>query len=381
MSLAQRINVSESSDSFSILIVDDNEMNRDLLLRRLGKSGFQMASAENGKQALDMMRERSFDLVLLDIMMPVMDGYETLVAMQKDEVLRRVPVIMITALDDVDSAVRCIEIGAVDYVTKPFNPVLLRARVDANLERKRLSDQQENYRQKIEDSNRDLSEEIREKVREISKSQLAAIFAMSKLAESRDPETGEHLERMREYCKLLSEQLSRMPKYRPIIDRGFVENIYAASPLHDIGKVGIEDGVLLKPGALTDNEWVLMKRHPIIGAETLREVDRQHPGNAFIHTGIDIAEGHHEKWDGSGYPYGRAGEEIPLVARILALGDVYDALTSKRCYKDAFSHKKSRSIIEEGSGRHFDPDVVLAFFEQEDEFMKIRTAFKDSDQD
>ena len=231
MSLAQRINVSESSDSFSILIVDDNEMNRDLLLRRLGKSGFQMASAENGKQALDMMRERSFDLVLLDIMMPVMDGYETLVAMQKDEVLRRVPVIMITALDDVDSAVRCIEIGAVDYVTKPFNPVLLRARVDANLERKRLSDQQENYRQKIEDSNRDLSEEIREKVREISKSQLAAIFAMSKLAESRDPETGEHLERMREYCKLLSEQLSRMPKYRPIIDRGFVENIYAASPL------------------------------------------------------------------------------------------------------------------------------------------------------
>ena len=381
MSLAQRINVSESSDSFSILIVDDNEMNRDLLLRRLGKSGFQMASAENGKQALDMMRERSFDLVLLDIMMPVMDGYETLVAMQKDEVLRRVPVIMITALDDVDSAVRCIEMGAVDYVTKPFNPVLLRARVDANLERKRLSDQQENYRQKIEDSNRDLSEEIREKVREISKSQLAAIFAMSKLAESRDPETGEHLERMREYCKLLSEQLSRMPKYRPIIDRGFVENIYAASPLHDIGKVGIEDGVLLKPGALTDNEWVLMKRHPIIGAETLREVDRQHPGNAFIHTGIDIAEGHHEKWDGSGYPYGRAGEEIPLVARILALGDVYDALTSKRCYKDAFSHKKSRSIIEEGSGRHFDPDVVLAFFEQEDEFMKIRTAFKDSDQD
>jgi putative two-component system response regulator len=379
--LAQRINVSESSDSFSILIVDDNEMNRDLLLRRLGRSGFQMASAENGKQALDMMRERSFDLVLLDIMMPVMDGYETLVVIQKDEVLRRVPVIMITALDDVDSAVRCIEMGAVDYVTKPFNPVLLRARVDASLERKRLSDQQESYRLKIEDNNRDLSEEIRAKVREISMSQLAAIFAMSKLAESRDPETGEHLERMREYCKLLSEQLSRMPKYRPIIDRGFVENIYAASPLHDIGKVGIEDRVLLKPGALTNDEWVLMKRHPIIGAETLREVDRQHPGNAFIHTGIDIAEGHHEKWDGSGYPYGRAGEEIPLVARILALGDVYDALTSKRCYKDAFSHEKSRSIIEEGSGRHFDPDVVLAFFEREDEFMKVRTAFKDSDQD
>jgi putative two-component system response regulator len=381
MSLARQINISETGNSFSILIVDDNEMNRDLLLRRLGKSGFQMASAENGKQALEMMREQSFDLLLLDIMMPVLDGYETLMIIQNDEALRRVPVIMITALDDVDSAVRCIEMGAVDYVTKPFNPVLLRARVDASLERKRLSDQQETYRLKIENSNKDLSEEVRAKVREISESQLAAIFAMSKLAESRDPETGEHLERMREYCRLLSEQLSRMPKYRPIINRDFVENIYAASPLHDIGKVGIEDSVLLKPGALTDNEWVLMKRHPIIGAETLREVDRQHPGNAFIHTGIDIAEGHHEKWDGSGYPYGRSGEEIPLVARILALGDVYDALTSKRCYKDAFSHEKSRSIIEEGSGSHFDPDVVLAFFEREDEFMKVKMAFKDPDQD
>ena len=364
---------------FTLLIVDDNEMNRDLLLRRLGNSGYQLAAAENGKEALEKMRQQSFDLVLLDIMMPVMDGYETLEVMQKDEVLQRIPVIMITALDDVDCAVRCIEMGAVDYVTKPFNPVLLKARVGASLERKRLSDQEQRHREEIEGSNKDLSDEVRAKIREISESQLAAIFAMSKLAESRDPETGEHLERMREYCRLLSEQLSRMPRYRSIIDREFVENIYAASPLHDIGKVGIEDRVLLKPGSLTDDEWVLMKQHPIIGAETLREVDRQHPGNAFIHTGIEIAEGHHEKWNGTGYPYGRSGEEIPLVARILALGDVYDALTSKRCYKDAFSHEKSRSIIQEGSGSHFDPDVVLAFFETEDEFMRVKMDHKDSE--
>ena len=364
---------------FTLLIVDDNEMNRDLLLRRLGNSGYQLTAAENGKEALEKMRQQSFDLVLLDIMMPVMDGYETLEVMQKDEVLQRIPVIMITALDDVDCAVRCIEMGAVDYVTKPFNPVLLKARVGASLERKRLSDQEQRHREEIEGSNKDLSDEVRAKIREISESQLAAIFAMSKLAESRDPETGEHLERMREYCRLLSEQLSRMPRYRSIIDREFVENIYAASPLHDIGKVGIEDRVLLKPGSLTDDEWVLMKQHPIIGAETLREVDRQHPGNAFIHTGIEIAEGHHEKWDGTGYPYGRSGEEIPLVARILALGDVYDALTSKRCYKDAFSHEKSRSIIQEGSGSHFDPDVVLAFFETEDEFMRVKMDHKDSE--
>ena len=379
MSVAIQNSAVNNDAAFSLLIVDDNEMNRDLLLRRLGSSGYHLASAENGKEALEILRQQSFDLVLLDIMMPVMDGYETLELMQKDEVLQRVPVIMITALDDVEPAVKCIEMGAVDYVTKPFNPVLLKARVSANLERKRLSDKEHYHLFEVEDDNKELSDEVRAKIREISESQLAAIFAMSKLAESRDPETGEHLERMREYCRLLSEQLSRMPKYRSIIDREFVENIYAASPLHDIGKVGIEDSVLLKPGPLTDEEWVLMKQHPIIGAETLREVDRQHPGNAFIHTGIEIAEGHHEKWDGSGYPHGRSGEEIPLVARILALGDVYDALTSKRCYKDAFSHEKSRNIIQEGGGSHFDPDVVLAFFETEDEFMKIRLNYQDSE--
>lgn len=364
---------------FSILVVDDNEMNRDLLLRRLANVGHQLSSAADGEQALETMRTQSFDLVLLDIMMPVMDGYEALKVIQADAELRRVPVIMITALDDIDSAVRCIEMGAVDYVTKPFNPVLLRARVDASLDRKRMNDLEEQRHIEIARSNVSLSEEVRAKVLEISQSQLAAIFAMSKLAESRDPETGEHLERMREYCKLLSEQLSRMPKYRPIIDRSFVDNIYAASPLHDIGKVGIDDSVLLKPGPLNDEEWVLMKQHPVIGAETLREVDRQHPGNDFIRTGIDIAEGHHEKWDGSGYPYGLSGEKIPLVARILALGDVYDALTSKRCYKDAFSHEKSRDIIVEGRGSHFDPDVVLAFFEAEEDFKRVRQDYKDPD--
>jgi putative two-component system response regulator len=367
--------------TFSLLIVDDNEMNRDLLMRRLGNKGFQLATAVNGKQALELMAEHAFDLVLLDIMMPVMDGYETLEYMQQDPALRRVPVIMITALDDVDSAVRCIENGAADYLTKPFNPVLLKARVGACLERKRMSDREERYRVEIERNNETLSERVRLQIREISEAQLSTIFAMSKLAESRDPETGEHLERMREYCKVLSEQLSRMPKYRPLIDRNFVDNIYAASPLHDIGKVGVDDKVLLKPGKLTDDEWLLMRQHSVIGAETLREVDRQHPGNTFIRTGIEIAESHHEKWDGSGYPYGLSGEDIPLVARILALGDVYDALTSKRCYKEAFSHEKSRSIIEEGCGKHFDPDVILAFQETEDEFQRIRRDFVDPEQD
>lgn len=363
----------------SVLVVDDSEMNRDLLLRRLDKMGLRITEASNGEEALAAMEKESFDLVLLDIMMPVMDGYETLERMQKKIDLKRIPVIMITALDDVDSAVRCIDLGAVDYITKPFNPTLLQSRVTASLERKRLSDMEQIRRQTVELNNEYLSDQVRQKVQEISRTQLAAIFAMSKLAESRDPETGEHLERMREYCKVLSEHLMRTPKYSTVITNEFVDSVYAASPLHDIGKVGIDDSVLLKPGKLTDEEWVQMKLHPVIGAETLREVDRQHPGNAFILTGIEIAESHHEKWDGSGYPHGLSGEVIPLSARILALGDVYDALTSKRCYKDAFSHEKSVSIILDGKGNHFDPDVVDAFQETESEFMRIRKEFVDSE--
>lgn len=363
----------------SVLVVDDSEMNRDLLLRRLDKMGLRITEASNGEEALAAMDKESFDLVLLDIMMPVMDGYETLERMQKKIDLKRIPVIMITALDDVDSAVRCIDLGAVDYITKPFNPTLLQSRVTASLERKRLSDMEQIRRQTVELNNEYLSDQVRQKVQEISRTQLAAIFAMSKLAESRDPETGEHLERMREYCKVLSEHLMRTPKYSTVITNEFVDSVYAASPLHDIGKVGIDDSVLLKPGKLTDEEWVQMKLHPVIGAETLREVDRQHPGNAFILTGIEIAESHHEKWDGSGYPHGLSGEVIPLSARILALGDVYDALTSKRCYKDAFSHEKSVSIILDGKGNHFDPDVVDAFQETESEFMRIRKEFVDSE--
>ena len=371
--------IAEDAAHFSILIADDIETNRDLLCRRLGKMGFRLLTANNGLEVLESLAQASVDLVLLDLMMPLMDGIEVLQCMRQDVRYRDIPVIMITANDDVENAVRCIDMGAEDYLVKPFNHTMLRARVNACLERKRLRDQEVRYRGRIKRQNDELEERVHRQVREISESQLATIFAMSKLAESRDPETGKHLERMREYCRLLSRQLGRTAAYYAEIDETFVENIYAASALHDIGKVGVDDAVLLKPGKLTEEEWVLMRRHPVLGADTLREVDRQHPGNGFIRIGIDIAESHHEKWDGSGYPYGKRKKEIPLVGRILALGDVYDALTSQRCYKKAFSHEKSRSIIEEGEGRHFDPDVVQAFREVETEFLRVRQAFQDAE--
>jgi putative two-component system response regulator len=380
MNMIEQQAVAMDSESISsLLVVDDNEMNRDMLVRRLKPLGYQVDTACDGGQALDMLQNGTYDLVLLDIMMPVMDGFEVLQQMKLQQRLKSVPVIMITALDDTSSAARCIDMGAEDYLTKPFDPTLLKARISSCLERKRLHDQESLYRVKIEEYNNQLQERVRQQVQEISQAQLGAIFAMSKLAESRDPETGEHLERMREYCKVLSQQLSRLPKYEIIIDNTFISDIYAASPLHDIGKVGIDDSVLLKAGKLTDQEWTVMKLHPVIGAETLREVDKQHPGNSLIRMGIDIAASHHEKWDGSGYPYGLQGTEIPLVARILALGDVYDALTSKRCYKEAFSHDKSRQIVIESSGSHFDPELVDAFIQTEEEFKRIREFYQDAE--
>jgi putative two-component system response regulator len=361
----------------AILVVDDNETNRAMLSRRLAAQGYAVTTAEDGPSALRLLQTQPFDLVLLDIMMPGMDGYEVLQRLKQDQLLRHLPVIVITAVDDVDSTVRCIEMGAEDHLHKPFNPTLLRARVGACLEKKRLYDQEQGYRDQLRRHSAELEERVRNQVQEISSSQLATIFAMSRLAESKDPETGSHLERMREYCKTLSQCLSTTDRYGDTVDELFVETIYAASPLHDIGKVGVPDPILLKPGRLTPEEWVLMKTHCTIGADTLRAVHEHHPGNAFIRMGIDIAQNHHEKWDGSGYPYGLAGEDIPLAARILAVGDVYDALTSKRCYKDAFTHEASAEIIVQGRGTHFDPDLVDAFLDNEDEFRRIRSCLQD----
>jgi len=362
-----------------ILVVDDNEMNRDVLSRRLSRDGFNVYTAENGVSALTYLYDMDIDLVLLDIMMPEMDGYEVLEQMKANQRLRHIPVIMISAVDEMESIIRCIKNGADDYLPKPFDPVLLKARVSSSMEKKRFHDQEVRYQQQLSEFNEHLQEKVNEQVREISSAQLSTIFATSKLAESKDPETGAHLDRMREYCKILSIELSKTPEYGSQITPQFIDVIYAASPLHDIGKVGVPDEVLLKPGKLNSDEWAVMQTHSVIGAETLRAVDEKHPGNEFIRMGIDIAHSHHEKWDGSGYPQGLSGTDIPLSARILALSDVYDALTSARCYKPAFSHEKSKAIILEGDAVHFDPMIVKAFLSTEEQFIRIKDLFRDEE--
>jgi putative two-component system response regulator len=204
------------------------------------------------------------------------------------------------------------------------------------------------------------------------------IFALAKLAESRNPETGAHLERIRAYCHVIAQDLSGQVKFSSQVDGEYVQTIYQTSPLHDIGKVGIPDSVLLNPGRLSDREWSIMKQHTIIGAETLRAVAREHAQAAFLDMAYEIALSHHECFDGSGYPHGLSGEQIPLSARIVSLADVYDALTTKRVYKDAFSHDVARAIILDGIGAHFDPDIVNSLLRNEEEFIGIRDRFADA---
>lgn len=228
----------------------------------------------------------------------------------------------------------------------------------------------------LEKYNTQLEELVNEKVNEISESQMSTIFALVKLAESRDDETGDHVERTAELCKLMAICLRKYPKYSSIIDNEYIDNIYKASPLHDIGKVGIPDGILLKKGRLTKDEFLIMKSHVEIGYETLKEVHSKYEANAFLEMGMDITRYHHEKWDGTGYSMGIKGEEIPLSGRIMAIVDVYDALRSKRIYKEAFSHAKSVRLIKENRGKHFDPELVDIFIEHHNEFKERHDFFK-----
>ena len=309
-------------------------------------------------------------MILLDINMPQMNGFEVCERLKNNVALRDIPVIFISALNETMDKVKAFGAGGVDYVTKPFQFEEVQARVQTHLHLRRLQLEQE-------DHNRNLERLVEEKVKEISDSQMATIFALAKLAESRDDDTGKHIERVQTFCKVIAQRAAEKINYADEINEVFIENIYRASPLHDIGKVGITDSILLKPGKLTPEEFEIMKTHTTLGAKTLQFVYEKYPNNAFIKMGIAVAISHHEKWDGSGYPNGLAGNDIPLPGRIMAVADVYDALRSERCYKEAFSHEKSYDILIKGKGQHFDPGLVDVFDEVHEEFKSIRDRMND----
>jgi putative two-component system response regulator len=260
--------------------------------------------------------------------------------------------------------------GGVDYITKPFQFDEVQARVDTHLKISRLQEE-------LEQHNRQLGKLVQAYVKKISDTQMAMILALAKLAESRDDDSGMHLERVQAFCKKLAEGLAQRSRLGGQVDAKFVENIFYASPLYDIGKVGVPDRIVLKPGKLTPEEFDVMKTHAVQGAEKLEAVQRRFLGNALLDMGIAFAKYHHEKWNGQGYPKGLAGEAIPLPARIMAVVDVYEALRAKRPYKDALSHEESVDIIVSASESHFDPEIVKVFLELKEDFRKIRDEMKD----
>ncbi len=349
-----------------IIVVDDTPANLRLLVSMLKARGYKARPVTSGLLALQAARHLPPDLILLDINMPGMDGYEVCKRLKRDETLKEIPVIFISALSETVDKVKAFTTGGVDYVTKPFQFEEVEARVSAHLRLRSLQLELEKYSHHLE-------ELVEEKIREISRSQMATILALAKLAESRDTDTGAHLERVQAYCAVLASKLAERPSLRSVITPAYTENLVCASSLHDIGKVGVPDSILLKSSSLTPEEYAVMKEHTLIGARTLEAVHDQYPDNAFITMGIEIARWHHERWDGKGYPDGLSGERIPLSARIMCLVDVYDALTSKRIYKGADSEQKTCEIIEGETGKQFDPAVQESFCAAEAEFAAIRS--------
>jgi putative two-component system response regulator len=348
-----------------ILIVDDNEMNVELLREILNSKGYRVRTALSGRLAIQFALTERPDLFLVDIQMPGMDGYQFCATVKAMRDLAEIPVIFISGLHATIDKVRAFSAGGVDYITKPFQADELRVRVDTHLELRRLN-------RKLQQHNMQLQELVQEQVKAIIDGHMATMFALAKLAESRDDDTGNHIRRVQTYCKILAIKLSSDAEFKKDIDESYIENLYHTAPLHDIGKVGIPDAILLKPGRLTTQEFEVMKTHTLIGAATLEQVVRIYPDNLFARMGATIARCHHELWDGSGYPEQLRGEAIPICARILAIADQYDALRNARPYKPAFDHRTACEIIIKGDGRtkpsHFDPRVLSSFKKVHEEF-------------
>ena len=324
-----------------VLVVEDDPISAEMLEASLTSFGYEVTVAANGREAFELIRTGLYRLVVCDWEMPEMTGVELCRRIRQRNSSSYIYVILLTSYSETSRIVEGLGAGADDFVTKPFQPQELCVRLRVG-ERILLLE------------SRDMT-----------------IFALAKLAESRDEQTGAHVERMREYCRILAEVLSEKEDFRNQVDGDYVQLLYLTSPLHDIGKVGIPDSILLKPGRLDAEEFKIMQRHTVVGGETLDAAARAYPEAAFLQMARDIAWSHHERFDGKGYPQGCAGEAIPLCGRIVALADVYDALTTARVYKPAFSHDKARSIILEGRGTHFDPAMVDAFLESEDRFLAV----------
>jgi len=335
----------------TVLVVDDTPENIDVLSGVL-RNRFKVKAALNGEKAIRIANaDPKPVMILLDIMMPDMDGYEVCRRLKESPATAKIPIIFITAKNEDKDEKMGLELGAVDYITKPINPAIVLARVNTHLA--------------LYDQNMALEDKVKERTEELSDTRLKIIHRLGRAAEFKDNETGLHVIRMSHYARLIAEALE--------YDEGWAELIFNAAPMHDIGKIGIPDNILLKPGKLDENEWEVMRKHPEFGSEIIGEDESE-----ILRTSKVIALTHHEKWDGTGYPRQLKGEEIPIEGRIVAIADVFDALTTERPYKKAWTVEDAISLIDENSGTHFDPSLVLLFHEVLPSILDIKELYAES---
>ncbi len=355
----------------TVLVVDDTPDNLALMSELLGER-YRVKVANSGERALKAAQSDPVpDLVLLDIMMPGMDGYEVCRQLKASAATQGIPVIFLTARADTEDERKGFELGAVDYITKPVSPPIVQARVHTHLALKATADF-------LRDKSAYLEREVALRTLEVQAIQDVTIMAMASLAETRDDETGNHIRRTQLYVKALAERLRTHPRFEAVLNSHMIELLYKSAPLHDIGKIGVSDAILLKPGKLTDSEFETIKQHTVLGRKAIEGAERRLGMRVrFLNVAKDMACSHHERWDGAGYPMGLAGDAIPVPARLMAVADVYDAVISHRVYKTAGTHEQACGSIVKGRGTQFDPDVVDAFIDIADDFRSIALNYPD----
>jgi len=357
------------------LVIDDTPDNLSLMSALL-KDSYKVKVANHGDKGLKIATsENPPDLILLDVMMPDIDGYQVCRQLKANAATRDIPVIFLTAKSEEDEEQKGLELGAVDYITKPINPAIVLARIKTQLQLKAAADF-------LKDKAAYLEGEVAKRTQEVSAIQDVTILAMASLAETRDSDTGNHIRRTQYYVKALAEKLRPNPRFTAFLTDQNINTLFKSAPLHDIGKVGIPDCILLKPGRFEPHEMEIMKTHTTLGRDAIQQAENALGIEVeFLTVAKEIAFCHQEKWNGSGYPSGLSGDDIPISARLMAVADVYDALVSRRVYKEGMPHEKAVQIIIDGKGSHFDPDMVDAFIEIQGEFLAIAQRYADTDID
>jgi len=370
-----------------VLIVDDQADNL-LILEDVLSEHYEVHPATSGSEALTYLAGGGgADLILLDVMMPELDGFEVCRRLKASESTRSIPVMFLTGLDRPEDEELGFSLGAEDFIHKPISPAVVIARVRTHLALSRATRALERRNADLEllvaERTAEISEQSRRLVtskQEVIAAQAATITAFCALAEARDNETGNHIRRTQHYVRILAEALREHPRFKAELDEEVIQLLFKSAPLHDVGKVATPDAILLKKGKLTPEEWVIMKQHCEYGRNAILQAEKalgEVADASFLRYAAEIAYGHHERWDGTGYPQGQSGDAIPLSARLMAVADVYDALISRRVYKPPFPHEQALAMIVEDRGSHFDPDIVDALIQLAGEFASIARNFRD----